>query len=114
LVARALGSLYRYWVVAGGCFPRGAVVSSAVEQLVIARAILGGERDPFAQVWEYMPVDLRARILAASGYGWLGAHGHWHDVPAQYRGEVKRRCEALRDTLLRVFPLEDESAVAVL
>lgn len=92
----------------------GVIVGAEVrERLALARARLGGERDPFAAMWAGMPADLRSRIMTAAGLGWLGHWGAWHDIPAQYRGEIRRRCRALRDELLRVFPLDEDQAGAV-
>lgn len=71
------------------------------------REQLGEEADPFALVWEAMPLPLRDRILTAAGMGWVGASGAWHMMPPQCRGVIKNNCIKLRDMLLRVFPLED-------
>lgn len=78
---------------------------AARERLAAIRAQFGGERDPMAAAWAGMPADVRGRILAAAGCAWLGVSGDWSDIPGQYRAEVKRRCKALRDLLLRVFPV---------
>lgn len=80
------------------------------ERLALARAVLGGERDPFAAVWAGMSPGLRGRLLVAAGVSWLGVAGQWHEIPAPYRAEIKRRCVRLRDDLLRVFPLPDAGA----
>ncbi len=92
----------------------GVIVGAEVrERLALERARLGGEHDPFAVVWAEMSPELRQRILVVAGLSWWGVSGVWHDVPAQYRGEIKRRCRALRDELLRVFPLDGDQAGAV-
>lgn len=70
-------------------------MSGARLRLVECRAILGGERDPFATVWNEQATAKDRRLLLAMAGEPAGLAGRlagraWVDLSAEVRGNIKR------------------------
>lgn len=69
-------------------------MSAARLKLVELRAVLGGERDPFGNVWDFKATKKdRALLLMMAGKnsvdaGWLSGRA-WSDLSAENRGNIK-------------------------
>lgn len=57
--------------------------------LIAARAILGGEGDPFTAEWRGMPEVERAFWLSASRRSVLFAKAEWTAIPGEVRCTIK-------------------------
>lgn len=71
------------------------------------RAILGGERDPFAALWNFRAsVKDRRLLLAMAGASQFEAVRWramaWADLPADARGDIKRGLARFRDWAQRL------------
>ena len=69
-------------------------MSAARLRLVELRAVLGGERDPFGNVWDFQATKKdRALLLMMAGKnsvdaGWLSGRA-WSDLSAENRGNIQ-------------------------
>ena len=72
----------------------GLAMSAARLKLVELRAVLGGERDPFGNVWDFQATKKdRALLLMMAGKnsvdaGWLSGRA-WSDLSAENRGNIQ-------------------------
>lgn len=66
-----------------------AAAGSVPAGLIAARAILGGEGDPFTFEWSQMPEVERAFWLSVSRRSQHYAKARWPDIPGEVRCTIK-------------------------